>query len=96
MRKLRVSGQKDYIAVDVINEKEEILETLFYLKRGETKKISYKDQEGGGWIKVNVKISDDFTKIKCKDIDANSDFTGMEWDSDMDELLDLEQIRFIK
>lgn len=94
-RAIRVSSEKDYVAVDVIDEKNNIISTPFYLNKGESKTIKYKDTEENKWIKVEARINNEFTKIKFIDIDSNSDFIGMVWDSDFDELTDTNATKFI-
>src|SRR3990167_4926556 len=78
---LRQSSFKDYIAVDVIDEQKNIVSSPFYLKKGETKQLMYKDQEESRWIKTDVKLSDDFTKLKCVDNE------GLNWESELNELI---------
>ena len=87
-QKLRISGYKDYVAVDLINNDDKIHSTPFYLKINESKDLKYKDQEEGRWIKTTVRIKDDFSCLKCKDIE------GMEWESSFEELIDNDCIRF--
>lgn len=88
MRKLRISGYKDYVAVDIVSEGK-VVSTPFYLKKGEVKTVQYKDQEELRAYITDVKISEDFSKLNCKDRE------GLEWDSPFEELLDENIIRFI-
>lgn len=94
-RKLRVSSYQDYIAVDEVLDNK-IISTPFYLKKGDTNVIEYKDSEDMKWIKTEVYISASFGILCMKDIDSNSDFTGLEWESPFDELLNSKLIRFIQ
>lgn len=93
-RKLRVSGYKDYVAVDEVQDNK-IIATPFYLSKGETKIIKYNDAESGVWLKTEVSIMNGFDVLFMKDVDEKSDYTGMEWESPFDELLDKTQIAFI-
>ena len=86
---LRQSSFKDYIAVDVIDERNNIVSTPFYLKKGKIKQLMYFDQEEKRWVKTNIKLSDDFTKLKCADNE------GMTWESELNELIDDDIIKFI-
>lgn len=86
MKTLRVSGHKDYVAVDEIEENK-ITSTPFYLKKGETQIVKWRDREEHKTTKTEIRISDDFTKLQLKDIDENSDWQGQEWESEFDELL---------
>ena len=93
-RKLRISGYKDYVAVDEVQD-DKIIATPFYLNKGETKIVKYKDAESGAWLKTEVSIINGFEMLSMKDVDENSDYSGMEWESPFDELLDKSQIKFL-
>lgn len=93
-RKLRISGYKDYVAIDEVQDNK-VIATPFYLKKGETKQVKYKDAEEGKWFKTEVSIINGFKMLSMKDVDNNSDFTGMEWESPFEELLDKNQIAFL-
>lgn len=72
-RQLRVSGLKDYIAVDIVNERGIVLSTPFYLKYTDLNvKLKYKDE--GISLLTNVFISPDFDKILARD-SSGFDFT---------------------
>lgn len=90
-RSLRVSGHKDYVAVDIINEDGGIERTPFYLKPGEATNVKYYDQDDEKWYKTRVKISEDFSCLDCM-----SPHDEFEWESPFDELKDDNAIRFFK
>ncbi len=85
-RQLRVSGLKDYIAVDVVNEKGIIQSTPFYLTYTGHGKLMYR--ELGISRLTNVFIAPDFDKILARDSD------GFDFDFQFNELLD-SHIQFI-
>lgn len=65
-RQLRVSGLKDYIAVDLVNDKGIIISTPFYLKRTGMAKIKYKD-DGQSYL-TNVFMGDNENEwLSCRD-----------------------------
>lgn len=87
-RQLRVSGLKDYIAVDLVNEKGVILSTPFYLTAKGMQKIKYKDS-GESFI-TNVFWTDiDHDYFSCRDS------TGFDFHMPFDELLDPYIVTFI-
>lgn len=85
-RQLRISGMKDYIAVDIVNEKGVIISTPFYLKYTGHGKLYYKEM--GISRLTNVFIAPDFDKLLARDSE-NFDF-----DFQFDELLE-NHIQFI-
>lgn len=86
-RQLRVSGLKDYIAVDMVNDKGVILSTPFYLNITNTIKIRYKD-EGESYITNVTMAAGDKNYLLCHDS------TGFEFTIPFDELLE-SHIQFI-
>lgn len=64
-RQLRVSGLKDYVAVDLVNDKGVIISTPFYLKYTGTQKIKYKDD--GASRLTDVFMSPDGDRLLCRD-----------------------------
>ena len=87
--KLRISGFKDYIAVDEMNDN--IIEkTLLYLPVNKTATIYYFDAEEKRWYETTIKINDKFTAIKC------TDTNGFEWESPFSELTDISVVQFQK
>ena len=91
---LRISGHKDYIAVDIVDDSSKILSTPLYLKVKESAEILYKDDELKKWYKTEIRISEDFKQLECKDIDTNSDYIGLEWKDDFEMLLNKNYIKF--
>ena len=85
-RKLRISGLKDYIAVDIVNDKDVILSTPFYLTYRGHGKLKYKDM--GVSLLTNVFIAPDFDKLLAKDSE------GFEFDFPFSELLE-NHIQFV-
>lgn len=87
-RQLRISGLKDYIAVDIINDKDVILSTPFYLTCKGMAKISYKDN--GERFITNVFMADnDKDCLLCRDS------TGFDFEMPFNELLDPAIVTFI-
>lgn len=89
-RSLRISGHRDYVAVDLVNEKDEVVSTPFYYQVGRSVTIMYLDEDEGNWYKT--KLSDfDFDKRKFKAKDSE-----MEYDIDVSELLEEKTVNFIQ
>jgi hypothetical protein len=88
LRDLRVSGHKDYVAVDIIDQRGRITQTPFYLSVGDITQVLYNDTEQHMMRLAEVQINEDFTALKCKDADY-------EWESNFEELADPNVIRFI-
>jgi len=95
-RQLRQSGFGDYVAVDIVLIKDNkttgtILETPIYLTKGKPEQYYNKDEEQGRFILTQF-LFDGTDKIKCKDISANSDWYGLEFELDFNDLLDKHQV----
>ena len=87
--KLRTSQFKDYVAVDIVSEDNQVIETPFYLAKNKTAQIKYKDDEDKKWYNSFVKIKDDYSCLIIEDE------TGFNWESPFNELLDINIVRFI-
>lgn len=88
-RELRISAQKDYIAVDYVNgttSGNHIESTPFYLAKDKPIKVKSFDAEENKWMAVSLLF--DGEKVIAKDIDPRSDFEGMDWEIELEELLD--------
>lgn len=75
MKKLRISH--DYVAVDEVNEKEQILNTPIYLTIHKPNYFLWYDPEEKFWVKTEVTY--DGRILKCS--------ADMVWESELEELL---------
>lgn len=80
-RSLRISGHKDYVAVDLIDKDGKILSTPIYLRKDKPEIVMSYDQEKNRYYLT--KVTFDGEKLICV-----SSLYGIEWESQLDELLD--------
>lgn len=51
-RSLRISSYGDYIAVDIVDNRNKILSTPVYLSKGKWQEVQYKDDAGYKWCRL--------------------------------------------
>lgn len=73
-RQIRISGLNDYIAVDLVDDKEKILEEVFYFSKNKPIKILLRDHEEHKWVQHNVNF--DGKELIVGNTDLSSDFYG--------------------
>lgn len=93
-RNLRVSGHKDYIAVDILDAQGKVLETPLYLRKGEIKRIFHKEEAVDQFFETEITIDDTFTFLNCKSVDIKDEWRGAEWPAAFTELLDENIVKF--
>ena len=82
---LRLSNFKDYVAVDIIDETERILETPIYLQKNKPVILQGRNRDENLISKTEVTFNGE--KLLCVDLDENSPDFEMDWDSPVAELL---------
>lgn len=95
-RQLRQSGHGDYLAVDIILIRDGkdtgiILETPIYLTKGKPENYYNYDEEQRRFILTEM-LFDGTENIKCKDISHSSDWQGLEFELEFNDLLDKRQV----
>lgn len=93
IRQIRKSSYKDYVAVDEVTDKGDIIVTPFYLPKNVPVKALAFDQEESKWMLCELIYNGE--KVIARDIDEQSKWNGMEWDAEDHELIDKKILKSI-
>ena len=86
-RNIRISSFNDYVAIDVVDDKDKILSTPLYLHKSNRVAVKVKDFEEHTWERATVEfLGDGMMKIVCDD--------NISWEDNVKELLDESQFKF--
>lgn len=85
-KKLRISQNGEYVAVDVVDPSGVIKSTPLYVTPKSPAKVKAYDFEECRWWNAEVKLSGG--KLSCLDE------TGLEWDVEPEDLIDAAQFHF--
>jgi len=88
---IRKSGYNDYIAVN-LTDGEKILSTPLYLAKDKPVLVKGFDYEEKKWLKIELLFNGE--KIIGKDVDLSSDWHGLEYYVELDDLLDNNQYKY--
>jgi hypothetical protein len=94
-RELRVSSMKDYIALDIVDEKvngKPIQSTPLYLAKGKPVLVERYHEFSNNWFKTRLLF--DGETIHIEDIDSKSLGIGLTSTLNPEELLDPKQFKF--